>query len=334
MFGNRLSDRRFDLLKEALGSLHFEETTAQTVLDATADQLTPMKQGLTALQEDMKEIKTILANLSSSAISAGTTDVSTGAEEEKPTREPHLSSHLASYGKSSDRDISVSLLPCLPSQVDTFVAEDQMPSALLYHWVNSLRELWYQHPIRRLDYFVLTKEALYQLIIDRRLQTNGLDLFKGSYFCRRRNDGYYIYYHRSPNGVLKLTAAPAWWRNLPTAVKGTTQLCSNRKTREAMHEPQCLDKRAWQNGLRTWSDNMLHDINYCTICGRITCQTCMNKLVQRLSLHLASFGIDSSKQGSIHLNICTDCAYGPHFNGLDRVEDGFTVEDIGDLLFM
>ena len=113
---DNISDRGFEGLQEFISALNFEESTTQSVLDASADQLAPILRALNALQNDVEGIKVTLSHLSSST------------------------------GSSQDSKMEQSLFPLNQqmsihsSRIPLTFAGDQMPVELLQLWTQDFRE--------------------------------------------------------------------------------------------------------------------------------------------------------------------------------------------------
>jgi len=187
---------------------------------------------------------------------------------------------------------------------------------LVQEWLRYLRSLHLGGALHAPD-FILDKDRLLDFLEKYNLQVHGADIFKGSFFERRKNSSGIIFKFDDKVREGKFQrASPLWWKDgLPKQGQFFRGLCIARNNIDAVDAPRCLDKDGQKNQLTLWSDTMYRDVCYCQLCTRITCRNCMFRFVSSVRKYLTSRfpDLDGDDFQNVRINICPDCYYtSPH----------------------
>ena len=188
-----------------------------------------------------------------------------------------------------------------------------MPTALVQAWLRYLRSLQLIGKLHVPD-FIMEKDRLLDFMEKYNLQVQGADIFKGSFFERRKNNSIIFKFDDKVREGKFLRTSPIWWKDLPKQSQFFRGLCIARNNYDSLATPRCLEKdgqsKVLGQGIWTlWSDTMYKDVCYCQLCTRITCRNCMFRFVSSVRKYLTSCfpELEGADFRNVRINICPDC---------------------------
>jgi len=343
------TDRIDALLDNLFVRCDYSESTTQAVLDGAQQQiqaaLDPLKVEVARLSgeqvtfhSDLMEIKEQVNLLVRTLIPVSSSSSVPATAEQPKISDPKPKRRLS-----------------LVSRVD---AEEHRRAALLRMRLDSTRQIphtflqyWMQHnsgsPIERCE-FQLTREGIVHFVRDQ--HANQPDLFDG-YTFKHNRAGRTICYHINQGGI---QPNPTWSYTIERdAISSVSHdkygVCSDPDNRDR-HPPKmsslsdvgstaqmrhianyiqanpCLNRRArWALEYDSpWHGLEFTDINFCSLCGQITCQTCMTGLMIDYAQALCNNAIitpsdmDTLLTADVpvdfRLNVCRVCIAGRDIN--------------------